>query len=402
MKSLKNILFLAIMALMIVSCGKENIDEKDVIVPDTDVENIESNPLINRGSSSTGDGLLLDCFTITYPFSFIDIDDVTYEVASDEDLEILSLDESLVIVDFVYPLNVVEENGEESQVADGEELSELFASCLPAGGWEEGDFPAYLINYDNSCYNLVYPLSLEKLSGEVVEVENEEDFNATIAEEPAFFVFPIELLHEDGTVVVINNIDEVFEALISCNGFETGDTTGWDWESGFEYIGCYHVEFPLDVVLANGEVVTVNDHMELCDLMLQGEIVSYAYPLTLIDEDGEVVVVNDEDELNELLNECWEGPSGSDLFLELLVLLEGVDENDGGSGCYDISFPIQVELLDGTFEDYNSNQELFDLLFSGREDLCCLVFPFDVTYTSSGDTVTVEDMEDLFQLVTGC
>jgi len=67
-----------------------------------------------------------------------------------------------------------------------EELAELFAECLPDGGWEEGDFPAYLINFETSCYTLQYPIDLQDVNGDVITAENEAEFTGAISEEIYF------------------------------------------------------------------------------------------------------------------------------------------------------------------------------------------------------------------------
>jgi len=305
MKLFKSFLLpLLALTLVFTACEREaEIDE--IEVPDITVpapETVESVNVYARNNGQNDEGLDFDCFVVLYPFALVNDEGAEYAINEEADLVALQDTE---IIDFVYPLDV-DQDGELSSIASGEELAMLFAGCIPDGGWDDGFFPAYLISFDNSCYEFVYPISLENWEGETVTANNESEFNTAITNEPHNFIFPFSIVDEDGEVISVADIDELFDALFDCNGFSVGDSTVWDYEVGFEYIGCYMVEFPIDIVLDDGTVVTVNNHEEMCEYMFEGSIADYTYPLTLISEEGEEVVVGSAEELEELLAECWE------------------------------------------------------------------------------------------------
>ncbi len=399
-----NKLFLAffVAILTLTSCEKENVDDSGTTIPNgPETTETSYNPLLGRSSGGGEMGLEFDCFEINYPFSFLLADGSEIEITSETELETVFTPEN-EIVDFVYPLNVTLENGDAGTAADAEGLAELFAACVPDGGWNENDFPAYQIADENSCYSLTYPVSLENLEGEVITVADDVAFNAALAEEIYFFVWPLDLVHEDGEAVTVNGVDELFEVLLSCNewDWEVNDTINiWEWESGFEYLGCYMVAFPLAVIV-DGETVTVENHEELCDLMLQGHIEDYAFPMTLTDEDGNIVTVTDEEALEQLLAECWDFP----VFVEdlFLLFLGSQNPNPGESVCYEIEFPISTYENDFQQATVFTNQEELEQGIIQGGYFCCLEYPVSVVLTSDTSTVVLESEADLFQLIEEC
>jgi len=404
MKNLKNYLLpLFVLTLLFTACEKDaEIDTINTDLDKPEIEQIVTNPVLARSSGQSGDGLDFECFIVLYPFGLVDENGILYEITDEAALNVLN-DDQLIIVDFDYPLNV-EQDSVLSSVNSGEELAELFAGCIPYGGWEEGFFPAYLISSDNSCYELVYPVSLVSWDGETVVVNDESEFNTALATEPYNFIFPFNLLDEVGSVTTVDNIDDLFNALFECNGFEVGDSISpWNYENGFEYISCYIVEFPMDLLLDGGITVTVNNHEELCEYMFQGSILDYVYPLTLIDEDGNTVIADDQDHLNELLEECWDidwGGGFQDLFLLTIGALGNNPENI--DPCFNVSYPVSIVDFDGNATDLNSDEELQVLLQSGEISRYFLQFPISVVLVSDGTEVTLEDSEDLLELINNC
>jgi len=396
----KIILPLFALVFMFTACQKDNINDGGVILPPDDPQVVETNPLVSR-TLPNEEGLDLGCFVITYPFSLVDSSGTEYPINEIADLEDIEANETF-IVDFVYPLDVTFEDGEEASVNSVEELAELFAECLPDGGWEEGDFPAYLINMDNSCYTLQYPLDLEDIDGETITVNDEAEFNAALAEEIYFFVFPVTLIDEEGNEVVTEDNDDIFEALFACNDFDGGDSTIWDWETGFEYIGCYMIELPLDVILEDGTTVTVNTHEELCELMLTGELAGYAYPLTLTDEEGNEVVVNSDEELEELLEDCWNFEPLDEGITTVILLIAGSTEGENGEVCFEVEYPITIEYENQDDIEITSQEDMFEFLEDIIDPSFTVAYPIEVTLTADGTTVVLESFEDLLDVMADC
>ncbi|HRX28765.1 MAG TPA: hypothetical protein P5235_05235, partial [Saprospiraceae bacterium] len=348
MKNIKYFFSLLIFsALVISSCSKENIDDTNTnpgkLNPPT---NQTANPIFSRMTSDLNtEGLEFDCITILYPFSLTDVEGNNFEINSDDEFNQFFLEDSIVIIDFVYPLTVEKENGDQVQVENGEELGTLFSECTPGGGWTEDQFPAFLISFENSCYNLSYPLTLTNSEGEIFTASSEDEFVELLVEEPMFFVFSLSLIDEDGNIINVETVDELFDALISCNGWENEDSIDWGWNDGFENIGCYSLIFPFDIVLSDGTVVTVVDHMQYCDYLLQGNILDFSYPISLLDAEGNIVTVSSQDDLFSLLEDC-DYPIVEEV-TDFQILLLGTYPNDSTSvGCYSINYPVSLDVVD--------------------------------------------------------
>ena len=152
MNTLRKLFPLALIALLfLVSCQKESIVVTEVIPEEVTPTEKVVNGLLTR-SASAADGLELVCITIEYPFSMLLLDSSTVEIFSEDDFLLAIQDEDNFPIDFIYPVSVVDEDGNLSLVNDANELADLFVDCVPDTGW--GDdfpdwfFPAWVISFD--------------------------------------------------------------------------------------------------------------------------------------------------------------------------------------------------------------------------------------------------------------
>lgn len=405
-------LFSLLALLVVTSCQKENIDTivetEETITPITTTIAPPANALLGRASgagTAEAEGLDLDCITIIFPFNLVDSEGTIHEVADEVSFtELLSEDgdTSIYVVDFIYPINVRLNDGEVIAIADNDGLGALFAECIPDGGWNENIFPAYLIDGENSCYKTVYPISLEDATdGTIITVEDEAAFIEVLVEKEVYFHFPINLT--DGEAIIsIANVDELFNTLFSCNEYYE-DTTAWDWEEGFDYLYCFQINFPLNVVVADGGEQTVNNHEELCELMLQGVLVDYAFPLTLTNSEGEELVANSTEELEELIGQCdgfiGEGDD-SDVFL--LAIFSQPFGEDTTAVCYTVNYPVSGTYIDAVGETqtivFNNVEEIFETEISEVS----LVYPVEIVQQSDNQVITINSIEDVFGVVALC
>lgn len=403
MIKLKFLGFLIVLCLFsLVGCTDENIDDitttTETVSPS--VSTI-ANALVNRASSDNEDvaGLSLDCVDILFPFSLVDTDGAEYSVVNAADFDQLFQDTAaLIIVDFVYPLNILID-GAVGTADNAEALGEAFAQCLPDGGWSDTFFPAYEINFDNSCYAISYPVSLSKVDGTIATVDNEADFVELLVQEPVSFIFPLNLVDRDGNVLSVGDVDGLFEALVSCNGTGTVDST--DWNTGFEYIGCYQLTFPFNVMDSNGNIITVADHQAYCDLILSGQVAAFSYPMVLIDAEGNTHTVDSEEALYTKLDECYTGGEVNDAFI---LLMGGTQPQDSTStvACYTIQYPMSASLTaaDGSVEimTFNSDAEVFSSPFFPNG---MIEYPVTVL-TKWGDEFEINGSQDLVDLLFDC
>jgi len=388
-------LSLLALVLIITSCSRENIDDTEVKEGEVDIINTTGqNDLLSR-SSSTSDGLLMECLTVVYPFDMVE-QDGTVQTIVDE----ASFDEAIFtyeIVDFVYPLQVMGEMG--ASVANSPlELGDLFGSCLP-DSWTTVYFPAYIIDNETSCLSLDYPLTVIDIEDQPVKVENEEELIAELAAQQLFFQFPFQLLDGDNVVVNITDVDALLETLFSCNEYEVDST---QLSSDFEYLGCYNLEFPFEVVLIDGSVVKVDDHEQYCDLLLFGTVQDFHFPLTLEDGEGQLVEVTNNDELNTTLDDCYYEEFIADAFF----LYTGGVDNLSGIPCFDIQYPIDLNGGDpfsfGLTLTVGSNEAFTNLVgFLDGSIGYSVAYPVDIV-TYSGQEISLFDSNDLFAILTEC
>ncbi len=409
MNTMKLLISFLFLSLMFVSCDRDNVDDIDITeeteITDPEGELVDVNPLVGRSGGGSDDGLELECLTILYPFQLVDIDGNNISISGPSDFENLS--EVEVIVDFVYPLNVRHDLDQEVTVDNSEELGELFIECWPdfEDFDEETRFPAYLISDETSCYELSYPITLEKVDESQITVGDEDEFVDALYSDFYFFVFPFSLIDEDGELVEITDQEVLFDVLIDCNDIDFSDSLDFSWDNAD--LACFQLVFPLDVVLSDGTVVTVENHEEYCDLMLIGTISDFSYPITVLDEDGTSYVLNDIDELNALISEhCdywWD--VGSDGFFELLILISGTEvQGPGIPNCYDINYPIEYTDSDDQTIAIDSDEDLINLISSAEFglDIESLVYPIDVTLISDQSVSTVNNLEDIFAILEDC
>lgn len=426
-KSMKNTNFLLLLfaAFMITftSCTEDPISKEEEIEIPVDVDEDQYNPLLDNieNRDDLEGGLELGCFSIDTPFS-LDIDGTIVEINTYEDLENAFTfdDEDVAInVDFVYPLAITYEDGQTAELADGEALGEAFALCIPDEGWEEpdstgfdGSFPAFLINDLNSCYELVYPVTLQDWDGVTYTANDEDELIELLAAEEALeFVLPLSLEGEDG-VVTATTVEELFDLLIDCQDQpwegEDDDDEEYDCPLDIGGVACYDLTFPVSFEDINGgDDIVVNNYEELSTALLNGNIGNFVYPITLVNvETEETTVVNDDEEFAAAIEECfdgvdtgggddWEDPvdSGNAFFFFLAS-----DDFDGD--CYSIIYPVTVTTEEGE-ATYSSIDDLTDALNTGENLPIDLVFPVSVT-NSQGEDVTLESNEDFSALLEDC
>lgn len=400
---------LGLLLFAFISCNKDNID-KTINIDDPHIPEISvTNSLLTR-SLTSAEGLEMGCFEVLYPFSLVDINNVNYSVSSEDDWNNLVQDSNLIlIVDFVYPITIVDANGTESNIQNTDQLVEAFSTCTPTGGWSDGEFPAYNINESNSCYSIHYPISLENQNGSIVLANDEAELNTILANELYFFVFPFQIEDESNSIITVNTVDELFNLLMSCNPGGGVDTTIIDWEEGFSYIGCYEIVFPVNVILADatGTTISVTSGEQLTEIFLTGQFFNFGFPLTVNDPNNQVLTFNNEMELNEAVNDCFGSPPGGVNSAFLLYSGTVADSTATGSGtpCYTINYPLTVVAQGGGAVFtliLNSDSELINVLVSGQYISVDVSYPVSVTLTEDNTVVSINSDEELLDLLINC
>lgn len=411
-------LALFLVLFLVSSCTKDdefdNKMEEEDNAPDP-IETTEENALLKRANSNTSSSneatLDFDCISIEYPFDVVDDGGNSYTLEDNEDYEVAIFDSALFIVDFSYPIIAINETGEIVSIDSGEELGELFASCIPNVAWNEDDFPAFLIDNVTSCLTFDYSsLKLKDEQGNEHIIENEEDFIETISEQFVFFVYPFNLISTEGDIWTIGDTDALFDALATCNGLDL-DSLNWDYESDFELLGCYEIAFPFNVLLSDGTETIVENHMELCDLIVQGQLLDYVYPLTLTDVDGNTVVIGTQLELYDKLNSCYD--FGGDDYIDfgddyisfdtgltfLIIISNEFVDNNGNPLCLDVNYPVSIQIT-----DFGGNVEIVEIV-NAEEAIVAqssngfveLLYPIEAVRVVDQETILIESNTQIIE-----
>ena len=405
----KKIAFFLLAVLFLTACNKENVDEIIPGDPGYQPDTVVVNSLMLALVANPSGGLDLGCITINFPFSLVTQSGATVEINTEAEFE-AATDTTAAdpAVDIVFSLSITDSDGNTVQVNDDQELGVAFASCIPTFGWDtaaiSGEILPVCLFDEYLCFDITYPVDLEDQDGNTYVAEDEDeliDYLATI--EHLYFTLPMTVLKDDGTSLVINNIEEFFNAAMECEGITPPVVGGGIEVNGF---GCYDLLYPFNVVTDNGDVVTINDANEYANLILTGVSVEIQYPFSLVNLAGETVVVNSFDDFIATLNECGGFVIIIDTTdicdVEAHVLLY-FNQGQGPTSCgYLINFPTQVE-AEGTVYDLNDMFEYYNVYgqYSNQIDKINIIYPVSVTL-SDGTILTFNNDNDVCQFIDGC
>jgi len=382
-------LYFLLIALVVFACRKNNEDITTVgpVIPK---EKIVNN-LIKNLKPRSGGGLDLGCFIVKYPFGMVTQTGDTITIESEDDFNDLLNNPAILVIDFVYPLDVDKEV-QVIAIHNIEEMSNLYASCIPTGGWSGNEFPAYLLNFDNSCYKFVYPVSLVSDQGVHYVAANEAELADYLAANPLlFFEWPLTLEKQDNTQHVAHSADELLQLLLACDNI-TGP--GCD-TSSFGKIACFDIVFPISLKLIDGTTATANSSQELISLILNGNAVGFNFPIQITSAATGNITVNSEHELDQTINEhCGGGPStGQDLIYYMS------HSTEFGGTCYDIVFPLTVAITTTQTQVINNMDELINAFNDPATAPQGLMYPVSMKLSSNGTVVTVNSVDELFDTI---
>ncbi len=164
--------------------------------------------------------------------------------------------------------------------------------------------------------------------------------------------------------------------------------------------GCFEFVYPISITFPDGSVAEIDSLRDLKmtirawkednpDATGRPEL---NFPLDIVTQDGEVITVDDSDELKELKRECkgrFGGPHGPNL-----------------RDCFDLAFPVTILFPDGTTAEVGDPMTLKQTLRHWKHDnpgateRPTLEFPLEVV--QDGDTLTVNSKEELHALKEEC
>ncbi len=372
MKTFKSIFAIALLALVVLnSCRTE--DEELILPPEEQTLDINSNvaDLITRTALNDGsiDNILdsANCFTVVLPVTVF-IDGLEIIIDSEEDFQTIEDlfdedDTDIDELDFQYPITIVLSDFTEVVINNDEELATYAAQC-------QGD---NVDDDDIECIDFQYPITFS-----VFDQNNELIDTVTINSDVELYLFidglddddivnlnfPITLILFDGNTITVNDLDEledvVEEAIDACDEDDDNDYDDDDCEE------CTLESF--EEVLTDCLFWTV-DKLELDDEDLDEVYTGYHF---VFNEDGTVFVESD----TETFNGTWEAEGdGNDITLTLNI--PGLSDVNNIWDLYEIENEdgeLQIDLRDGEdrlrFEcgenDDTTDSELTTILLDGE------------------------------------
>lgn len=372
------------------SCTKDNLDETilepDPFVPPTVIVNRFVQALSAPGNQGQ---LELGCFTLTLPFSCQLEDGSVVAVQSVAQFDALADNPTVHIDGFVFPLAVRTLAGEQHTLPDMEAMIALYAACVPAFGWSDGEVPAFHVSLDNSCVELVYPVALRTAAGDFVSAPDVNALTDIIASSPTFFAWPLELRDTDGQTFWATGAQEMGQLLISCEGGLGGLDSLLD---GDIFYNCLQLLYPFQIVIQGGATVQISSADDLMPYLLGNLFERYVYPLTVQTPSGEVLEMHDEETLLDF-------SAGMCEFPDALALFGGASQE-----CFDINYPFVILTPDAQQVSVGDIEAFAAVISNPSYDLLDLrlQYPVSVNLQSNGQTIVLQSVQDLIDLMDTC
>jgi len=131
------------------------------------------------------------------------------------------------VLEYVFPLTLVNGEGEELIVNNNDELNDAWADCDSWGGYGYGVdvfnfiFNSDIFDYGYECYSINYPLAYTNTeTGETGSINDAAEAVAYVDNTYGFFdevVFPVTITEtETGNQVTLDDIDAYYDFLYSC------------------------------------------------------------------------------------------------------------------------------------------------------------------------------------------
>ncbi|MBK8080418.1 MAG: hypothetical protein IPK25_09140 [Saprospiraceae bacterium] len=242
------------------SCGVDEFDTSDIDIEMIEADTVIVNDIMTKARSNTSaSGVQIECVTVLFPLRVIDDKNIIHYINSENEFHSLFTDSTFVIVDFVYPLEFADLLGFNVVANNLWDFASYVAGCYPEDFTPAGnEYPAFVINDENSCFSLEYPLTVKTLQNKILNIPDEKTFIQKQVSEPLYFVFPLTLVDEFGNKTVVTDGEFLLFLLSTCNDIINPDSSF----GSYSYFGCYKFDFPIQIGVSgvNLPVTVANSH----------------------------------------------------------------------------------------------------------------------------------------------
>lgn len=159
---------------------------------------------------------------------------------------------------------------------------------------------------ETSCFRVVLPVTVT-VNGNQVNVTTEDDYQTvqdlidnTTGNDIVYFTYPITIQYQNFTTQVINDWNELDNAIDDC-----------DDDDGLDEIDCVFINYPIVINIYNTSTqttntVTIQNNTQLYNFingLNSGVIAAIVYPISATNSSGVNVVINNNSELESFLED---------------------------------------------------------------------------------------------------
>jgi hypothetical protein len=273
---------LLIATLAFVSCTKDSFTVSEEELADS---------IIDTRTDS------LPCFEFVFPVSFQLPDQSIAEVNSLEEAKVLR-DSIKGKLKLVYPVEIINSNGENVSIASHEEMHTILEDCglirdnggHKGKGGDKGGKGIGGIFRNNDCFTFVFPISVQLSDSSIVQIDSLAEAQILVKAEQGKIrlIFPFNILNSLGETVTITNPEDLHKVLENCkpdhtggfgNGGHQGGNGGNHNGNGGNHNGnggnhngnggqgdhnkCFELVFPLSIVFPDGTVTSYSDETSM-------------------------------------------------------------------------------------------------------------------------------------------
>ena len=259
----------------------------------------------------------IGCFKYEFPISIIDVEGSTVEVENHEALCDLMIEGK--IVDFVYPLQLLNDEEESLTINSNEELDLALFGCYDETPYYNGEISVLLqgtaLRIDDPCYSINYPISLVQIDtiGNTATVDVLSDEELELFEFDNYSIsYPVTINYTDGDELVVEQYEQLWELSAIC--FEVFTSIGADPNVLLEFDGtCFDISYPINAIVfdtANWEITgefelikAYNNREELEEDIFNVFHIEFPFKVILKSDGKEEEIINRED-FESLLEVC--------------------------------------------------------------------------------------------------
>ncbi len=218
--------------------------------------------------------------------------------------------------DFVYPLTLSYNNGTTVAVNDLDELVAVIINSTDQLFINGIAFPFDVETYDEASDSIVIQTITDEADFLNLILSCDFDDDGGIGDcqcyDDEYDPVCIEITDPNGTIF---NITYPNECYAYCDGFDDDDFID-DCEDDDYYDDdflCFEFIYPLDIILDDGTVVTISDDDDFENTMYNSYFYNFVYPFSVeLEEDDSIVVINSEQDFEQLLTDCFGNSGGFD------------------------------------------------------------------------------------------